>query len=168
MAYRHCRYLFTLDKDRNDMKAKLVLIALTLATPGFVAAQEAAVTPQQRQEIVALIDAYSEARAKQDRTMLESILTAEVDQLTSSGEWRKGKEGSMQGMGRSSQANPGTRTLTVQNVRLLGPQVALVDARYDIRSPQGVTRNMWSSFMVVQANGKWRISAIRNMLPTNQ
>lgn len=150
------------------MKAKLVLIALTLSTPGFVVAQEAPVSPQQRTEIVALIDAYSEARAKQDRAMLESILTVEVDQLTSSGEWRKGKEGSMQGMGRSSQANPGTRTLTVQNVRLLGPQVALVDARYDIRSPQGVTRNMWSSFMVVQADGKWRISAIRNMLPTSQ
>lgn len=150
------------------MKAKWVLIALTLATPGFLSAQEAAVTPQQKREIVALIDAYSDARAKQDRAMLEGILTAEVDQLTSSGEWRKGKEGAMQGMGRSSQANPGTRTLMVENVRLLGPHVALVDARYDIRSPQGVTRNMWSTFMVVQADGKWRISAIRNMLPTNQ
>lgn len=150
------------------MKAKLVLMALALAVPGMVLAQEATVSPQQKRELVAVIDAYSEARAKQDRTLLEGILTAEVDQLTSSGEWRKGKEGSMQGMGRSSQANPGTRTLTVENVRLLGPQVALVDARYDIRSPQGVTRNMWSTFMVVQADGKWRISAIRNMLPTNQ
>lgn len=150
------------------MKAKLVLIVLTLATPGFLFAQEAAVSAQHRQEIVALIDAYSEARAKQDRAMLEGILTHEIDQLTSAGEWRKGKEGSMQGMGRSSQANPGTRTLTVENVRLLGPQVGLVDARYDIRSPQGVTRNMWSTFMVVQADGKWRISAIRNMLPTSQ
>lgn len=150
------------------MKARLLLIAMTLAAPGLLVAQEAPVTAQQKRDIVALIDAYSEARAKQDRGMLESILTAEVDQLTSSGEWRKGKEGSMQGMGRSSEANPGTRTLTVQNVRLLGPQVALVDARYDIRSPQGAVRNMWSTFMVVQADGKWRISAIRNMLPTNQ
>jgi len=137
-------------------------------TPGLLVAQESPVTPQQKQEITALIDAYSDAREKQDRNLLEGILSAEVDQLTSSGEWRKGKEGSMQGMGRSSQANPGTRTLSVQNIRLLGPQVALVDARYDIRSPQGVTRNMWSTFMVVQADGKWRISAIRNMLPTSQ
>jgi uncharacterized protein (TIGR02246 family) len=154
--------------SEHDMKARLLLIALTATTPGFLAAQEATVTPQQKQEIVALIDAYSEARAKQDRAMLEGILTVDVDQLTSSGEWRKGKEGSMQGMGRSSQTNPGTRTLTVENVRLLGPQVALADARYDIRSPEGVTRNMWSTFMVVQAGGKWRISAIRNMLPTSQ
>lgn len=150
------------------MKFRRLCAALLLVTPGFLVAQELPVTPQQKQEITALIDAYSDARAKQDRALLEGILTAEVDQLTSSGEWRKGKEGSMQGMGRSSQANPGTRTLTVQNIRLLGPQVALVDARYDIRSPQGVTRNMWSTFMVVQADGNWRISAIRNMLPTSQ
>jgi uncharacterized protein (TIGR02246 family) len=168
MAYRHCRCLFTAEEDRIDMKPTLFLIALMLVTPGFVTAQEVPVTPQQKQEITALIDAYSDARAKQDRTLLEGLLTAEVDQLTSSGEWRKGKEGSMQGMGRSSQNNPGARTLTVENVRLLGPQVALVDARYDIRNPQGVTRNMWSTFMVVHADGKWRISAIRNMLPTSQ
>lgn len=150
------------------MKARRLWAALMLMTPGLLVAQELPVTPQQKQEITALIDAYSDAREKQDRNLLEGILSAEVDQLTSSGEWRKGKEGSMQGMGRSSQANPGTRTLSVQNIRLLGPQVALVDARYDIRSPQGVTRNMWSTFMVVQAEGKWRISAIRNMLPTSQ
>lgn len=150
------------------MKARRLWAALMLMTPGLLVAQESPVTPQQKQEITALIDAYSDAREKQDRNLLEGILSAEVDQLTSSGEWRKGKEGSMQGMGRSSQANPGTRTLSVQNIRLLGPQVALVDARYDIRSPQGVTRNMWSTFMVVQAEGKWRISAIRNMLPTSQ
>ena len=150
------------------MKPQMVLIALTLATPALLAAQEAPVTPQQKQAIVALIDAYSDARAKQDRTLLEDLLTAEVDQLTSSGEWRKGKEGSMQGMGRSSQANPGTRTLTVENVRLLGPQVALVDARYDIRSPQGVPRNMWSNFTVVLVDGKRRLSTIRNILRTSQ
>ncbi len=150
------------------MKGKLVLIALTLMTPGFLLAQGLPVTPQQKQEIHALIDAYSAAREKQDKALLESILTADVDQLVSSGEWRRGKEGSMQGMGRSSEANPGTRTLTVETVRLLSPQVALADARYDIRSPEGVTRNMWSTFVVVQADGKWRISAIRNMLPSGR
>ncbi len=150
------------------MKTRLLLIALTLMTPGFLLAQGVPVSDQQKKDIHALIDAYSEARAKGDRTLLESILTHDIDQLVSSGEWRQGKEGSMQGMGRSSANNPGTRTLTVENVRLLSSSVALVDARYDIRNPEGVIRNMWSSFAVVHAEGKWRISAIRNMLPTSQ
>lgn len=107
------------------MKAGLVFIALTLVAPGSLFAQGALVTEQQKKDIHVLIDTYSTAREKQDRVLLESILTADIDQLVSSGEWRRGKEGSMQGMGRSSQNNPGTRTLTVENVRLLSPEVAL-------------------------------------------
>lgn len=150
------------------MKTSLLLLALTLVVPGVVVAQGVRITEQQEKDIRGLVDTYSAARESQDRTLLESILTADIDQLVSSGEWRRGKEGSMQGMGRSSEANPGTRTLTVEHVRLLSPGVALADARYDIRSPQGVTRNMWSTFVVVNSDGKWRISAIRNMLPASQ
>jgi uncharacterized protein (TIGR02246 family) len=150
------------------MNNKLSLLALTLLTPGFLVAQGTLPTDRQRQEIHALIDAYSEARAKQDTALMESILTADIDQLVSSGEWRRGKAASMQGMGRSSASNPGTRTLKVENVRLLNPQVGIVDARYDIQAPNGATRNMWSTFVVVHVDGSWKISAIRNMLPTSQ
>lgn len=150
------------------MNSKLFLIFLTLLSPMVPAAQGPVVTDQQRHDINALIDAYSRAREQGDRTLLESILMPDVDQLVSSGEWRKGRAGSMQGMNRSSQTNPGTRTLTVENVRLLSPTVALVDARYDIRNPGGATRNMWSTFVVVQSEHRWKIAAIRNMLPANE
>ena len=150
------------------MKSKLLLIALAMLAPGLLIAQEAAVSDLQKKEIHALIDAYSQARAEGDRALMESILTTEIDQLVSSGEWRKGKTASMQGMARSSANNPGTRTLKVENIRLMSPGVALVDARYDIRNPDGVTRNMWSTFVVVHGSGSWKISAIRNMLPTAQ
>ena len=150
------------------MKSRLLLIALAFLTPGLLVAQGAAVTDQQKKEITGVIDAYSEAREKQDQALMESILTADIDQLVSSGEWRKGKAASMQGMGRSSATNPGTRTLMVENIRLMSPEVALVDCRYDIRSPEGVTRNMWSSFVLVRSSGSWKIAAIRNMLPTRQ
>jgi len=48
-----------------------------------------------------------------DTVMLKSILTPDVDQLVSSGEWRTGIEGAMKGMVRSSTSNPGKRTLVV-------------------------------------------------------
>jgi uncharacterized protein (TIGR02246 family) len=150
------------------MKTSLQLLAVAILVPGLAVAQGVRITEKQEKDIRGLVDTYSAAREAQDRTLLESILTADIDQLVSSGEWRRGKEGSMQGMGRSSEANPGTRTLTVEHVRLLSPEVALADARYVIRSPQGATRNMWSTFVVVQTDGKWRISAIRNMLPASQ
>lgn len=149
------------------MKITLLWIAMALLSPGLLLAQETPVTDQQKKEISAVIDAYSQARAQGDRALLEKILMPDIDQLVSSGEWRRGREGSMQGMGRSSESNPGTRTLTVENIRLVSREVALVDARYEIRSPGGATRNMWSTFVVVRSDGNWRISAIRNMLPTN-
>ena len=70
----------------------------------------------------------------------------------------------VEGMLASSAGNPGDRTLTVETVRFVTNDVALVDARYEIAGAQGV-RKMWSTFLVVKSADGWRIAAIRNMLP---
>ncbi|WP_114750365.1 YybH family protein [Pleomorphovibrio marinus] len=114
-----------------------------------------------------LIASYAEAREKQDAELLANILTDDIDQLVSSGEWRLGLDTAVQGMKRSSQVNEGNRVLTVDKVKQLSPEVAIVDARYQIISPGGETRNMWSTFIVVMEEENWKISAIRNMLPTS-
>lgn len=113
-----------------------------------------------------LIAHYSEAREKQDTVLLKSILTEDVDQLVSSGEWRTGISAAIQGMLRSSTESPGTRTLEVEKIKFLSDEIALIDCRYTIKSPDGTTRNMWSSFTVVFRKREWKISAIRNMNPT--
>lgn len=116
-----------------------------------------------------LIAAYAEAREKQDADLLKSVLTEDVDQLVSSGEWRIGKDTAVEGMKRSSQVNEGNRVLTVDKTRLLTPHSALVDARYQIINPEGVSRNMWSTFILVREDdGTWKIAGIRNMLPSSR
>ena len=116
--------------------------------------------------IRALIDQYAQAREQQDTVLLKSILTQEVDQLVSSGTWRRGIEGAMQGMMRSSRSNPGERVLTVENIRFMNAETALVDARYEIKnSDEDIIRKMWSTFVVVYREDSWKITAIRNMLP---
>ncbi len=112
-----------------------------------------------------LIADYQQAREEMDTTLLKSIITEDIDQLVSSGEWRRGQEGAFKGMMRSSSGNPGTRTLTVENIRMLGPKHAIVDARYEIKQINGSVRKMWSTFVVVKQKNRWKISAIRNMLP---
>lgn len=123
---------------------------------------------KQEEAIIALVDQYQQARETQDTLLLKSILTTDIDQLVSTGEWREGIQGSMAGMVRSSATSPGTRTLTVQKVRFLNPGSAIADARYVIQNSDGSNREMWSTFMVVQQKGKWKITAIRNMLPAAQ
>jgi ketosteroid isomerase-like protein len=71
-------------------------------------------------------------------------------------------------MKRSSKKNPGNRSLTVESVRFLRPDVALADALYTIEGTDGPDRILWSSFTLVKSpDGKWRITSIRNQKPTD-
>jgi ketosteroid isomerase-like protein len=134
----------------------------------FLVAQNTKLTAKTKSEFLALIDSYSEARDKKDTVLLREILTDEVDQLVSSGEWREGISEAVEGMQRSSNTNVGKRSLTVEKSRLLLPEVGIIDARYQIESQDGSIRNMWSTFVVIKEDGRWKISAIRNMLPSTQ
>ena len=116
-------------------------------------------------QIYELISQYQEARGSKDSTLLSSILTDGIDQLVSSGNWRRGKLESMAGMMRSSTRNRGKRTLEIETVRFITPRAAIADARYTIDRDDGNVRKMWSSFIVVKENNSWKITAIRNMLP---
>ncbi|WP_057935578.1 YybH family protein [Algoriphagus resistens] len=122
-------------------------------------------TKGESQEIIDLISSYSKARETKDTVLLKEILVEDIDQLVSSGEWRKGIEAAVQGMMESSSANPGDRTLNVESIRFLNPDAAVVDARYEIKNSSGTIRKMWSTFIVVLETEQWKISAIRNMLP---
>jgi len=116
-------------------------------------------------EIYSLIDKYAEARDNKDEALLESILTADIDQLASSGKWRIGKAESMAYMMKSSTTNPGDRTITIDKVRFLNAESAIVDAIYEIVMPDGKAVQLLSTFIVLNVEGMWKITAIRNMLP---
>lgn len=113
-----------------------------------------------------LISDYNTARENKDEPLLRSLFLIDVDQLVSSGEWRKGIEDAVEGMKKSSSNNPGTRKLSIENIRYLNQQNAIVDTKYDIIGENGVERNMWSTFVVVMTTEGWKIAAIRNMLPS--
>lgn len=119
----------------------------------------------QKQDIFSLIDKYVQARETKDTVLLKSILTTDIDQLVSSGEWRDSIEGAIKGMMQSSERNPGKRTIKIEKIRFLNSESGMVDARYEIQNADGTARKMWSTFIVVCDNNSWKITAIRNMLP---
>lgn len=133
-----------------------LLLALT-ASAGPPAGDEAAVRDAVR--------AYVEAREGRDAAAIRRLFTEDADQLTSSGEWRKGQENVVRGTLASSTANSGTRTIAVEAVRFPAPGVAIADGRYTIGAGQPGERRMWTSFVFVKSADGWRIAAIRNMLP---
>lgn len=147
------------------MKKIIAFIQFSLISAASIYPQSISVNVNQEKEIYSLIEKYSQSREASDTVLLKSILTSDVDQLVSSGEWRIGINGAMKGMVRSSAGNPGTRTLLIEKIRYLNSESAIVDARYEIKNTDGTTRKMWSTFIVVQNNSTWKITAIRNMLP---
>ena len=150
------------------MKNSILFLLLNLYAVSFVFCQDGIPGDHQRKAIASLVDQYSQAREKRDTALLKTILTFNVDQLVSTGEWRNGIGAAVQGMSESSINSPGTRTLTIDKMRMINTSSAIVDCRYEIQNTDGTTRKMWSSFIVVDDKGVWKISAIRNMLPASE
>jgi uncharacterized protein (TIGR02246 family) len=146
---------------------KHILLILVLQFGVFLVAysQDTTITKEHRKAITDLIDQYAQAREKNDTILLKDILTVDVDQLVSTGEWREGIRSAIEGMLRSSANSPGTRTLSVAKIQKLNASTAIVDCRYEIQNTDGSLRKMWSTFIVVADKKKWKIRSIRNMLP---
>jgi uncharacterized protein (TIGR02246 family) len=140
-------------------------VLLCLALTPMAWAQAAKISPADEQAIKELVARYHAARDLDDPKAIGALFTADADQLVSTGEWRHGREALVQGMMQSTQTRPGTRTITVETVRLLDAGVAIADARYVIEEDGGEPRRMWSTFLAARTADGWRIAALRNMLP---
>ncbi|RYE39237.1 MAG: DUF4440 domain-containing protein [Sphingobacteriales bacterium] len=149
------------------MKQYLLMIFANACTI-ILYSQDTRLADNHSAKLKILIDKYSEARENRDTMLLKLILTADVDQLVSTGEWRTGIDASVRGMLNSSASSPGTRTLIVDRIRMLSATNAIVDCRYEIQNADGSPRKMWSTFLTVYEKTGWKIAAIRNMMPVKQ
>ena len=143
-----------------------MILMLMLVTSMLAGAPQAApATPEAA--VRAVVAKYLDARDHRDAKAVGDLLTEDADQLTSSGDWRKGRDEIVRGTLASSDRTGGTRTITIQSVRFPAKDLAIADGRYELNNAQE-RRLMWTSFVMVQQAGQWRISAIRNMLPAPQ
>ena len=150
------------------MKKLSLFILLGFVFASLVCAKNTEVNDKQKKDIYDLIDKYVQARENRDTVLLESILSDDIDQLVSTGEWRIGKAAAFKGMMQSSNTNPGKRTIKIDKIRLINPVCGIADARYEIQNSDGTVRKMWSTFIVAIEEGNWKITAIRNMLIQKQ
>jgi uncharacterized protein (TIGR02246 family) len=117
-------------------------------------------------EIRAAVQKYVDIRDHPDPQALQSLFTADADQLVSSGEWRKGRDALVKGTIAASKKETGKRTITIESIRFLSKNVAIADGRYDLVDAAGnPTRKMWTSIILTREKSEWHIAAIRNMLP---
>ena len=148
---------------------------LTFVTAALIAVSSLAVSAQTQARdaqadvsaVKAVVAAYVEAREGRDPARLSALFTEDADQLVSSGEWRRGKTAVVEGGLASSARSSGVRTIEVETVRFVTSDVAVADGRYEIAASGNTpARRMWTTFVMLRRDGAWRISAIRNMRPT--
>ena len=135
----------------------LATIPVMAQQPGAAKADEAAVRD--------IVQRYTQAREANDPKAIEALFTADADQYTSAGEWRRGLPALVKGMLATSASNPGIRAITVQAVRFVTPDVAIVDGEYRTGTD---TQRLWTTLIVRREAKGWRIAGIRNMAPTGQ
>jgi uncharacterized protein (TIGR02246 family) len=141
----------------------LLVVCLTAASPA--AAHSSAAQSSDEAAVRTVVRNYVNARELRDPAAIEAIFTADADQHTTSGEWRRGRAEVIRGTMESSKRNPGNRSITVETVRFITPDVAIADGPYEI-STDGNVRRMWTTIILQREKGAWHIAAIRNMAPT--
>lgn len=137
-----------------------VVVGLLAAAPAR--AQTAAPASADESAVRAVIARYVNAREARDSRAIEALFTADADQYTTGGDWRRGRGQLVEGMAASSKQNPGQRGISVAAVRFITPDVAIADGAYDIA---GSAARRWTTIVVARGPDGWRITAIRNMTP---
>ena len=147
--------------------AVVVCALLQAGGPGAPGRQPAQHDAKAREESAVrdVVAKYVAARERRDADAIRALFTEDADQLTSSGEWRRGRDAIVRGALASSERTGGTRTIAIESVRFPAPGVAVADGRYEIAGGQDGVRRMWTSFLMTRSAERWRIAAIRNMLP---
>ena len=145
-------------------KIATLVLAFVATVPAFAqqgsrAADEAAVR--------AVVQAFLDTREANDAAALGALLTADVDQQQTSGNMRSGREAVVAGSLSTQQTTGGRRTITVDSLRFVAPDVAIADGRYDsLGRADGTDQLMLTSMVLRREGGAWKIAAIRNMLPS--
>ena len=142
----------------------IILVICLVTTGANATAQAPPGTTSDDAAIRNLVHLFTQARERSDAKSIEALLTADVDQYTSAGEWRRGRERVVTGMIETSARNPGARAIEIAAVRFIAADVAIVDGGYKTGAD---ARQLWTTILVKRDGAAWKIAAIRNVSPTS-
>ena len=150
----------------NTKLAFFFLVSLVVLEP--VLAQTADHSADEK-AIKGVIQAFLDKRDANDAAGLGALLAADVDQQQTSGATRRGRDAVVTGSLSTQSSTGGKRTIAIDSVRFVAPDVALADGRYDsVGRADGTDRHMLTSIVLRREAGAWKIAAIRNMLPSKE
>jgi uncharacterized protein (TIGR02246 family) len=148
-------------------KLAALLVVLNAVAAAVAVSAQSADRATDETAIRAVIQAFLDTRENNDAAGLAALLTADVDQRQTSGNVRSGRDAVVAGSLSTQQSTGGRRTINVDSLRFVGPDVAIADGRYDsLGRADGTDQRMLTSMVLRREGAAWKIAAIRNMLPS--
>jgi uncharacterized protein (TIGR02246 family) len=151
------------------MRPVITVAIIALALTGPAIAQTPAPAGGDEAAIRRILQDHDEARNRSDWKAMGQLFVDDAEQLTSTGEWRKGRAEIEKGVAqRMATVYKGGKYLTkIETVRMLTPSVALVDGTFEIANiAGGASRRGHTTYILVKSDDRWRIAAARSMVPT--
>lgn len=144
--------------------AVTVLFTVALGVQGLAQAPAGADADAIRR----IVQQHDDARNRADWKALGELFTEDAEQLTSAGEWRRGRAEIEKGVAQMTATTyKGSKyTTTVERVRMVAPNVAVVDGAFEIANIGGRGRRGHMTYVMVKSGDRWRIAAGRSMVPT--
>ncbi len=143
------------------------LLGLALTVPGL--AQTPAASGADAAAIRLVVQQQDDARNRGDWKAFGELFTQDAEQLTSAGQWRRGRGDIEKGVAQTMATTykSGKYATKVETVRMLAPTVAVVDGAFEITNiASGGSRRGHTTHVLVKSGDRWLIAASRSMVPT--
>jgi uncharacterized protein (TIGR02246 family) len=140
----------------------LALLVLTLACAPTLA-QDSGITGDVDSSIKQHFKDFDQTWAKHDAKAIAAFYTEKADIVTETGQTFSGRDGIEQALseGFDNTLKDSTLTVTVQKIRLIKPDVALVDSEALIKPGEGDSNTLHLVSLLVKQDGKWMIETSR-------
>jgi uncharacterized protein (TIGR02246 family) len=143
----------------------LTALVLMMTAFGAPAQQNEDSRAADEAEIRRVVAAFIATREADDSDSLRVLLTEDADQQVTSGALRSGREAVVEGSLTTTRDTGGERRISVESLRFVTPDVAIVDGAYDILGRRDGDRHYRTTMVMKREAGAWKIAAIRNMQP---